>query len=65
MKVSVSGVKKRQQFDLSHDVNTTSNFGFCQPLLCKEMMPNSKISTRLNTMVRLAPMPVPTYGRLS
>lgn len=65
MKVSVSGVKKRQLFDLSHDVNTTSNFGFCQPLFCKEMMPNSKISTRLNTMVRLAPMPVPTYGRLS
>lgn len=64
MKISVSGVKNRQQFDLSHDVNTTSNFGFCQPLFCKEMMPNSKISTKLHTQVRLAPMPVPTYGRL-
>ena len=28
-------------------------------------MPNSKISFSVNSMVRLAPMPVPTYGRLS
>lgn len=65
MKTSISGVGRRQFFDLSHDVNTTSGFGFCQPVFCKEMMPNSKISVSLNSMVRLAPMPVPTYGRMS
>lgn len=62
--VNLGKRSKREFFDFSHDVNTTADFGFCQPLLGMEMMPNSKAKVTHNSIVRLAPMPCPTYGHV-
>lgn len=62
--IKIGSSNKRSFFDFSHDVNTTSDFGFVQPLMCMEMMPNSSASVAVNSIVRLAPMPCPTYGHV-
>ncbi|QCS35939.1 major capsid protein [Capybara microvirus Cap1_SP_55] len=63
IKVSSSGHPKAR-FNLSHDVNTTSNWGHCQPLVCRQLRPKSKVSLSVESLVRLAPMVAPTFGRV-
>ena len=63
-KVNIGRKDKRAFFPLNHDVNTTSDFGFCQPTLIRHFIKGSKISLRSKTYVRLAPLPVPTFGRI-
>lgn len=63
-KIKVGRKSKRNYFDMSHDVNTTADFGFCQPTLCQELIPDSKIDLETKSFVRLAPLPVPTFGRI-
>lgn len=55
---------QRHNFDFSHDVITSSNFGLYQPTLCREIVPNSKINVSNLTFVRLANMVCPTFGRM-
>lgn len=47
------------------DNNTTMDFGFCQPLFCQFLLPDSNISVSAKQLVRLAPMPVPSFARVS
>lgn len=63
-KVNIGRKEKRAFFPLNHDVNTTSDFGFCQPTLIRHFIKGSKISLKSRTYVRLAPLPVPTFGRI-
>lgn len=56
---------KKHNFDFSHDVVTTSNFGLYQPTLCREIVPNSTINVNNQSFVRLANMVCPTFGRMS
>lgn len=37
-----TAARPRARFNFSHDVNTTSDFGFVQPLMCKMLVPGSK-----------------------
>lgn len=61
---SVNGLK-HYVHDLSHDVNTTSDWGFCQPLVCQEIQgKGSKITIRPAQVCRLMPMVFPTFGRI-
>lgn len=62
--ISVGKKEKRSFFNLTHDVNTTSDFGFCQPTLIRHFIKGTKINLKSNTFVRLAPLPVPTFGRV-
>lgn len=62
--INVGKKEKRSFFNLTHDVNTTSDFGFCQPTLIRHFIKGSKINLKSNTFVRLAPLPVPTFGRV-
>lgn len=55
---------KKYKHDLSHDVTTTSGFGFCQPLGVDELTPDATISQAHNIFVRAQPLVKPTYGRL-
>lgn len=64
-KINVGRRDRRERFDLTHDVNTTSDFGFCQPTLIRMFNRGTKISLKSDTFVRLAPMPVPTFGRIA
>lgn len=63
-RISIGKKEKRSFFPLEHDVNTTSDFGFCQPTICKYVTKDTKISIKSKTYIRLAPMPVPTFGRI-
>ncbi len=56
---------KRQKLNLSFDNSTTSNIGCIQPTMCREMVPNAKFSVKVSSLVRLASMPLPTFGRMS
>lgn len=59
------GIKtKKNFFDFSHDVNTTSDFGFCQPTLIDLVQPGSNVKLTTKQFIRLAPLPTPTFGRV-
>lgn len=55
----------RSRFNLAHDVNTTASLGDLQPLQCQLMVPNSKATLDVESLVRAAPMPAPTFGRIN
>lgn len=48
-----------------HDVNTTADFGFVQPTLCEYLPADSSVTLQSGTFVRLAPMPCPSFARVS
>ena len=64
-KISVGVNGKRYRHNLSFDSQTTCNFGEVVPVLCREMIPQSKFSIKSTSVVRLSSMPKPTFGRVS
>lgn len=63
-KIKLSRRKDREKLDLSFDCSTTANLGQIQPTMCREMVPNSTFKVKVDSLVRLAPLPVPTFGRM-
>lgn len=63
-KVSLGVANKRYTHNLDFDNNTSANFGGCQPLFCQLLNQGDKLSGNIRQLVRLAPMPVPTFGRM-
>lgn len=63
-KVSVGISTKRYTHDMSFDNNTTLSFGVCQPLFCQLLNDNDKLAGNIRQLVRLAPLPVPSFGRM-
>lgn len=55
---------KNYTHNMSFDNNTTMDFGFLQPLLSQYMLPNSTIKVGAKQLVRLAPMPTPSFARM-
>ena len=55
---------KNYTHNMSFDNNTTMDFGFLQPLLSQYMFPNSTIKVDSKQLVRLAPMPTPSFARM-
>ena len=55
---------KSYTHDMSFDNNTTMDFGVLQPLLSQYMEPRSKIKVNTRQLVRLAPMPTPSFARM-
>lgn len=65
MKISIArNQRKKTKRNLTHEVSTTSDFGFCQPILCREMVAQDSFRMRLGQIVRLQPMPLPTFGSI-
>lgn len=62
--ISLGRVSKRYTHNMSFDNNTTLPFGVVQPLLSQRLEPKAKISVNMRQLVRLAPMPVPTFARM-
>lgn len=56
--------RKNYTHNLSFDNNTTMEFGVIQPLLSQIMFPKSKIKVSVKQLVRLAPMPTPSFARM-
>lgn len=63
-KINIGVGMKKSHFDKTHDVNTTSDFGFCQPTLFDLVNANSTIKVKSNSFVRLLPMPCPSFSRV-
>lgn len=66
MKVKIKDGSKRKKFlhDLSHDVSTTLDFGFCQPIMCREVSAQDTVQLSIPQFVRLGVVVKPTFGRL-
>lgn len=60
-----SSAKKRYTRKMDFDNNTTMDFGFVQPLLSQRMEANGDIRVSAKQLVRLAPMPVPSFARVA
>lgn len=56
--------RKSYTHNLSFDNNTTMEFGVLQPLLSQYMLPKSTIKVSSKQLVRLAPMPTPSFARM-
>lgn len=63
-KVNLGISTKRYTHDMSFDNNTTLSFGVCQPLFCQLMYDKDKLAGNIRQLVRLAPLPVPSFGRM-
>lgn len=63
--ISLGKSSKKYLRNTDFDNNTTMDFGFCQPLFCQFLLPDSNISVSAKQLVRLAPMPVPSFARVS
>ena len=65
-KISIgSSAKKRYTRKMDFDNNTTMDFGFVQPLLSQRMEAKGDIRVSAKQLVRLAPMPVPSFARVA
>lgn len=68
--MSLSSVKlgtafnKRYSHNLDFDNNTTMDFGSVQPLLCQYLLPNSDVTLNYRQLIRLSPMPTPSFARI-
>lgn len=56
--------RNRAKFNVSHDVNTTAAYGDTQPLIGRLCVPGTKSVVSIDSLVRLAPMVAPCFGRL-
>lgn len=61
-KVNVAAKRNKSHIALPSRVITTNDFGFCQPIFCREVVPGDNWKLDLDSFTRLAPMPVPTYA---
>ena len=64
-KILLGENKRKYVHDLSHDVNSTFGFGNVQPSMCQYMSVGDSLNLNAKQLVRLAPLPVPTFGRMS
>ena len=66
MKVKLPSVlnEKKYNHKFSRTVNTTSDFGFLQPLICRELSSRDTLNFVLGSEVQFAPMPAPTFGQV-
>lgn len=63
-KISLGIKTKKYDHPISHDVNTTYNWGLIQPTLCQYMMADSDITGSFRDFIRLAPLPVPSFAEM-
>ena len=59
------GNTSRSTFDLSHHQVTTSDFGYLIPICVRDMVPNDDFVVKPNLFCRLAPLALPTYGKIT
>lgn len=63
--IPVLGRGNKNKHDLTHQVSTSSDFGFVQPVMCNEVEADSTSNIRIGQVVFMAPMVKPTFGKLS
>lgn len=63
-KISVGVKTKKYTHPIPFDNNTTMQFGVIQPLFHQFLNYGDKLSADFRQLVRLSPLPVPTFGRM-
>lgn len=63
-KINVSRPTKRNKISIPSDTSTSANFGEIQPVFCRELAKDVDIKVKVDSLVRLASMPLPTFGRI-
>lgn len=58
------GVQNRSNFDLSHIGVGSTDFGDLLPVFLEDVVPSDSLQIDFSTFMRLAPMVLPTYGRI-
>lgn len=56
--------RKRSNFDLSHEVKTTTEFGRLTPILCQEVLPGDSFQLSSQVFARMAPMIAPIMSQV-
>lgn len=56
---------KRSNFDLSHEVKLSTEFGRLTPILCEDVVPGDTFKLKTEIFVRLAPMLAPIMHRVN
>lgn len=64
-KLNVGVRDKRERHNWSFDNSTTANVGQVQPTMCREMIKGETVKVKVSSFVRLSPLAVPTFGRMS
>lgn len=60
-----NGTNKKAKFDLSCDSHFSTNFGRIVPIYTHEFPAGSHVSMKIDSLVRMSPLSVPTEGRMS
>ncbi|UPW40793.1 major capsid protein [Sigmofec virus UA08Rod_6926] len=55
---------KKTNFDLSHEVKLTTNFGTLTPIFCQDVVPGDRFKMSSEVFIRLAPMIAPVMHRV-
>lgn len=63
-KVKIGQSASTYKHDVGCDIHSTLNFKFVQPTYMLPMDGGNKINLRLRQLVRLAPLPVPSFARM-
>lgn len=63
-KIKIGQSASTFKHDVGCDVHSTLNFKFVQPVYMLPMDGGNKINLRLRQLVRLAPLPVPSFARM-
>ena len=66
MKIKLPNIlgEKKYPKKFHRNVNTTSDFGFCQPIICREVSGQDTLNFQVGHEVQFAPMPTPTFGQV-
>lgn len=64
-KINIGVSKKKERHNWNFDSSTTANIGQVQPTMCRELIPGESVNVKTKSFVRLAPVAVPTFGRMS
>ena len=56
---------RKHERNLSHDISTTFDFGFCQPLVARRLHAEDSVNVRVADIVRLQPLVKPLFGSIS
>ena len=63
-KIKIGQSASRYKHDVGCDIHSTLNFKFVQPTYMLPMDGGNRINMRLRQLVRLAPLPVPSFARM-
>lgn len=66
MKVKIPSVVNEKKYNekFRRTINTTTDFGFLQPLICRELSARDTLNFAVGHEVQFAPMPAPTFGQV-